>query len=117
MGKQVPFRLFPGKLVLAFMLEKIILPDFLAANVQGKSSLARAGVAVHITAPHIHPGFTANITLEMYNHGPWHLEFMPGQDLICQVIFYTISTKVSKSLIRKHGTYMEQKTPFPRRKS
>lgn len=115
-GKPIPFRLSPGRLMLAFTLERIEVPDSLAANVQGKSSLARAGAAVHITAPHIHPGFRGNITLEMYNHGPWRLEFVPAQDLVCQVIFYQITRKVAKEMIEKHGTFVDQRTPFPPRK-
>ncbi len=64
------FMIKPRQFRLALTLERVSIPGSLAANVQGKSSLARAGLAVHITAPHIHPGFTAPIALELYNHGP-----------------------------------------------
>ena len=78
------FRLPPGECRLAFTLEEVTLPPGLAANVQGKSSLARASLAVHITAPHIHPAWSGRITLEPCNHGPWPLEFVPGEDLVCR---------------------------------
>ncbi|HZY95448.1 MAG TPA: dCTP deaminase [Candidatus Bathyarchaeia archaeon] len=107
------FKLRPREFMLGFTLEEVSVPGWLAANVQGKSSLARAGLAVHITAPHINPGFVARITLEMYNHGPWNLELIPGKDLVCQVIFYKLTSPVSKKVINAFGTYIKQSTPYP----
>jgi dCTP deaminase len=51
--------LAPGSFVLAWTSEKINLPNNsrIAARVEGKSSLARLGLAVHVTAPTIHAGF------------------------------------------------------------
>ena len=105
----------PRQFRLALTLERVSIPGSLAANVQGKSSLARAGLAVHITAPHIHPGFTAPIALELYNHGPWTLEFLPGRDLVCQIIFFKVSTNIPAKQAKSLGTYMDQATPFPPR--
>lgn len=53
------FRLSPGQFVLGWTAERIRLPSTsrLAARVEGKSSLARLGVGVHVTAPIIHAGF------------------------------------------------------------
>jgi len=116
LGKPPTFRLQPGEFRLALTLEEISLPNNLAANVQGKSSIARSGLAVHITAPHIHPGFTGRITLELYNHGPWELELFPGEDRICQVIYYQVQTPVSERIAKALSSYMRQPTPFPTRK-
>jgi len=113
LGQPPRFRLQPQEFCLAFTLEEITVPNNLAANVQGKSSLARAGLAVHITAPHIHPGWVGRITLELYNHGPWELELVPGEDLICQVIYYRVQTPVSARVAKALGTYVKQPTPFP----
>jgi dCTP deaminase len=115
LGEQARFKLHPGELKLALTLEEVTVPGSLAANVQGKSSLARSGLAVHITAPHIHPGFVGRITLELYNHGPWELEFVPGKDLICQIIFFKVTKRVPDQLIKSLGTYMKQLTPYPER--
>ncbi len=109
------FTLRPREFILGFTLEEVSIPGWLAANVQGKSSLARAGLAVHITAPHINPGFVARITLEMYNHGPWNLQLIPGKDLVCQVIFYKLTSPVSQKVINAFGTYKKQSTPYPAR--
>jgi dCTP deaminase len=117
LGQSPTFRLKPGEFRLAFTLEEISLPNNLAANVQGKSSLARAGLAVYLTAPHIHPGFVGRIALELYNHGPWELEFFPGEDLICQMIYYRVQTPVPKQVAKALGTYVRQPTPFPVRQA
>lgn len=58
----------------------------IAARVEGKSSLARIGLAVHITAPTIHAGFDGQIRLEIVNHGPLPILLKPGMR-ICQLIF------------------------------
>lgn len=78
----------PGKLILAWTQEYIKLEPHarLAARVEGKSSLARLGIAVHITAPTIHAGFEGQIRLEMYNHGKVPVRLRKGMR-ICQLIF------------------------------
>lgn len=60
----------------------------LAARVEGKSSLARLGLGIHITAPTIHSGFNGLIRLEMINHGSLPIKLRPGMR-ICQLIFET----------------------------
>ena len=55
-------------------------------RIEGKSSLARLGLAVHITAPTIQAGFRGPLYLEMYNAGPWTLELTPRMQ-IAQVVF------------------------------
>lgn len=86
----------PGKLILAWTREYIELTPAarLAARVEGKSSLARLGIGVHITAPTIHAGFTGQIRLEMMNHG--RLPVILKCDMpICQLIFeQTLGTPV-----------------------
>src|SRR4051812_14953344 len=74
--------------LLGWTIEKIWLPQRsrLAARVEGKSSLARLGLGVHITAPTIHAGFDGQIRLEIVNHGPLPITVKPGMR-ICQLIF------------------------------
>lgn len=77
-----------GKLILAYTKEYLDLRNDtrIAARVEGKSSLARIGLAVHITAPTIHAGFDGQIRLEIVNHGPLPIILKPGMR-ICQLIF------------------------------
>jgi dCTP deaminase len=55
------YLLEPRTFVLGFTREVVRFPNRsrLAARVEGKSSLARLGVGVHVTAPTIHAGFGA----------------------------------------------------------
>lgn len=64
----------PNGFVLGKTLERVEIPLNLAARIEGKSSLARLGMMVHITAPKIDPGFRGSITLEMFNLGPFPLK-------------------------------------------
>lgn len=59
----------------------------IAARVEGRSTLARLGLVVHLTAPVIHAGFSGIIALEMYHFGPHPLRLWPGKHPICQLIF------------------------------
>ena len=75
------FDLGPRQFVLGYTRQRIYLPNSsrIAARVEGKSSLARLGVGVHVTAPTIHAGFGYNpenlehpglpIQLEIFNVG------------------------------------------------
>lgn len=81
-----PYEIQPQTFVLGTTFERIEVPLELAARVEGKSSLARLGLAVHITAPKIDPGFKSHITLEMYNFGPFALK-LTYQMKICVLIF------------------------------
>jgi dCTP deaminase len=76
------------ELVLGYSIEYIDLrPDpKIAARVEGKSSLSRIGLSVHITAPTIHSGFDGRIRLEIVNHGHFPIRLKSGTR-ICQLIF------------------------------
>ncbi len=82
------YALAPNAFVLAWTHETINLPNHsrIAARVEGKSSLARLGLGVHVTAPTIHAGFEGYIQLELCNHGPVSIRLIPGMP-ICQLIF------------------------------
>ncbi|MBM3540784.1 MAG: dCTP deaminase [Alphaproteobacteria bacterium] len=88
------YALEPGSFCLAWTREILDLPisSRIAARVEGKSSLARLGLAVHVTAPTIHSGFKGQIQLEIANLGPLTIVLDPGMR-ICQLIFeQTIGT-------------------------
>lgn len=85
----------PGVFMLAKTYEKITLPleSKIAARVEGRSSVARLGLVVHLSAPTIHAGFTGTITLEIINHGFAKIKLYPQKDKICQLIFEQLSSK------------------------
>ncbi len=83
-----PFTLIPQTLLLAWTKETIGIPNNsrLAARVEGRSSLSRIGVGIHLTAPTIHAGFSGPLQLEVVNHGLTPVILRPGMR-ICQLIF------------------------------
>jgi dCTP deaminase len=78
----------PDDFVLGWTEEYVSLPtqSRIAARVEGKSSLARLGIGIHITAPTIHAGFEGTIQLEICNHGTLRVRLTPGMR-VCQLIF------------------------------
>jgi len=89
-----PFQDYPWHM-LAITRERVHLNrNFkLAARVEGRSSLARIGIIVHLTAPTIHAGFNGKITLEMINFGPFHLRMVPNKTQICQLIIEQLQSE------------------------
>lgn len=80
----------PGRFVLGHTRERFSLPAHLCARVEGKSTVGRRGVAVHVTAGFIDPGFCGQITLELKHHGILrHVKLWPGM-LIAQISFHRI---------------------------
>jgi dCTP deaminase len=59
--------------------------------VNAKSTKARTGLMVHMTAPTIHAGWDGNITLEIANLGPFHF-VLKEDDVIAQLTVAAISS-------------------------
>ena len=57
----------PNDFLLASTLESVELPSGIAAKVEGKSSIGRKGIFVHVTAGYVDPGWKGRLTLEIYN--------------------------------------------------
>lgn len=85
-GPDEPFILMPGECAHAITLERIRLPGNICAWLQGRSSFARLGLMVHITAAYVQPGVNNRQVLEMFNASPVPLALRPGTR-ICQIIF------------------------------
>jgi dCTP deaminase len=67
------FILKPGMAVLGCTKEYVRCPKDLSARVEGKSTLGRLFLAVHVTAGVVDAGFEGQITLEIVNLGPWDI--------------------------------------------
>lgn len=72
-----PFFLHPGQLALAVTHESVTLPADIVGWLDGRSSLARLGLMVHVTAHRIDPGWSGKIVLEFYNSGRLPLALKP----------------------------------------
>lgn len=79
------FKLRPGQFALATTIESINLPLRLAAFVQGRSSIGRAGLTVQ-NAGFIDPGFHGHITLELKNETKNTILIRPGYP-VAQIVF------------------------------
>lgn len=64
------FVLYPLSFALGTTEEWLEIPAEIAAKLEGKSSLARLGLFIHITAGFIDPGFKGKLTIEMFNAAP-----------------------------------------------
>jgi dCTP deaminase len=117
-SEQDVYRLEPGAFVLAQTLERVRIPGDLVGLVEGRSSFARVGVTVHVTAPKIDPGFDANITLEMANFGRLPVDLRAGVDAPAQLLLLRLSTPLSAADLygaRPGDTFQNQTEPIPRR--
>ncbi|MDC8830663.1 dCTP deaminase [Alteromonas gilva] len=75
------FFLHPKELALAITQESVTLPDNIVGWLDGRSSLARLGLMVHVTAHRIDPGWSGNIVLEFYNSGKLPLALRPNMKI------------------------------------
>lgn len=112
------FDLNPHTFILGYTQQKLYLPNQsrIAARVEGKSSLARLGVGVHVTAPTIHAGFGYNpedkdhpglpIQLEIFNLGNQVVVLDIGMP-ICQLILEEVREVPTKGY---QGRFSAQRT-------
>lgn len=85
------FEVNPGAFILGYTLERIELPDHLAARIEGRSSMARFGVSVHQSAPTVQASFAGQLRLEISNVGPYTVRLEPGMRF-CQLIVEQLSS-------------------------
>lgn len=89
------FFLHPGQLALAVTHESVTLPADIVGWLDGRSSLARLGLMVHVTAHRIDPGWSGKIVLEFYNSGRLPLALKPMMP-IGALSFEVLSGKAEK---------------------
>lgn len=104
----------PGKCLLASTVEVVKCPHDLSARVDGKSSIGRLFVAVHVTAGVVDAGWEGQITLEIANHGPWNIVLWAGMP-IAQLSYFQLSTECETPYgsPRLKSHYHGQRGPTP----
>lgn len=100
--------LAPNRRYLATTRETIDLPDDIAAQLAGRSTVGRRGIIVHKTAGWIDPGFHGEITLELMNLGSSPKELQPG-DRVAQLVFFHLDNPSNGY----DGSYQGQEGPTP----
>lgn len=86
-GETIGF--MPGVPYRVPTMDRIKLPDDIAALLTGRSSVGRQGVIIHKTAGWIDPGFEGTITLEVLNFSNELVNFNVG-DRIGQLVFFKL---------------------------
>ena len=98
------YLLLPGQFVLATTKEYISLPDNLTAFVEGRSSLGRMGLFIQ-NAGWVDPGFSGEITLELFNANRCAIELQAGRR-IGQLVFAQMDQAASSPY---RGKYQGQR--------
>ncbi len=100
----------PKEFALASTVEWFEIPDYLAAEVKGRSSVGRAGFHIH-TAGWVDPDFKGEITLELVNHTTADVTLYSGMR-IGQIVFdYLIEPAVVGYGDKDGSKYQGQKGP------
>jgi dCTP deaminase len=108
------YLLHPGEFLLASTLETVSLAPTLAARLEGKSTLGRLGLLVHVSAGFIDPGFSGTVTLELKNLSEAPLLLRPGMRIGQLSVF-----RMSSAPDRPYGSpglgshYQGQRGPTP----
>ena len=104
------FIIHPREFILGQTKERISLPDDLAAYVDGRSSLGRIGIVVHVTAGFVNPGFAGRLVLEMTNVGKMPVAIYPGMS-ICKLVFFKLTSPSEVPYNKKKDAkYMNQES-------
>ena len=107
------FLLSPGGFALGSTRELIGIPNGYVGRLEGKSSLARLGLLVHVTAGFIDPGWKpAQITLEFVNLAPVPIILREGMK-IAQLSIETVDKQSYKPYGHEdlHSKYVNQRGP------
>lgn len=81
----------PQSFLLGTTLEQIGLPEQLTAFVEGRSSIGRLGVFIQ-NAGWIDPGFSGQITLELFNANRVPVQLQAGMR-VCQLVIAKVDQK------------------------
>jgi len=105
------YYLQPGKMVLGQSFEYVKLPNFIVAELGGRSSIAKLGIEVHATSNQVAPGFSGHITFELKNPGSMGVKLQPlGR--IATLTFH-LTQKVQAPYKGKFQNQLRIKPPKP----
>lgn len=90
-----PLVIRPHRCVLGATKEWVNIPADLKCSIEGKSSVGRLFLFVHVTAGYIDPGFKGNVTIEMFNANDIPIIVRPDC-LIAQLAFHRMSKPAEK---------------------
>jgi deoxycytidine triphosphate deaminase len=86
----------PRQAVMGRIYERFRMPEGYAGKIEGRSSFARLGLAVHCTGDFINPGWEGFMPLQLVNSGPYPIRITPYLD-ICQLMIVRLSDLPERS--------------------
>ena len=86
----------PGQSVMARIYERVRTPPSCAGKIEGRSSYARLGLAIHCTGDFINPGWEGYMPLQLFNCGPYAIRVTPYVPL-CQLILVKLSSRPDRT--------------------
>ncbi|NPA86740.1 MAG: dCTP deaminase [Candidatus Diapherotrites archaeon] len=106
--RDTPFIIHPGEFVLASIYEYVALPDNVAAQLNGRSSIARLGLIVHTSAGWVDPGYEGHLTLEILNVNSVPVKLYPTTP-VAQLTFFEMESVETPYNKRKKSKYVGEK--------
>lgn len=100
-----PHLMQPGQFIIAPTVEYLRLPDDIMGRLEGRSSLARLGIVVHLSSGRFDPGWRGWPTLELKNNGTSPVIIYGGMSM-CAFSFERLMAKVERPYT-KRGRYAE----------
>jgi dCTP deaminase len=97
------YTLKPSEFVLGSLFEYVYIPNDLVCRIEGRSSLGRLGVMVHITAGFVDPGFRGHLTLEIVNANCRPVKIYPLMR-IAQLAFDQLETPAERPYGPERGS-------------
>jgi dUTPase len=82
----------PGQFVLGRTYEKFSIPEEYAGKLEGRSSFARMGLAIHCSGDFINPHWRGHMPIQLINLGSQTIKIFPYLP-ICQLILITLTSR------------------------
>jgi len=82
----------PGHVVMGRIHERFKVPPGYAGKIEGRSSFARLGLAVHCTGDFINPGWEGYMPLQLFNAGPYPIRITPHLP-VCQLMLIRLPSQ------------------------
>ncbi len=106
--EDTPIVIHPNEFVLASIYEYVALPDNVAAQLNGRSSIARLGLLVHTSAGWVDPGYEGHLTLEIYNVNSVPVKLYPLTP-VANLIFFEMERVETPYNRRKTSKYVGER--------
>ena len=95
------YTLQPGEVYLYACNERIGVKNNIRAKVEGKSSLGRLGLFIHVTAGFVDTGFEGSLVLELVATKP--IRVYPNMK-VCQIEFARVEGEILETYDQKSGS-------------